>query len=69
MTDSKKAAAFERRAQMIETLGPKVEEIRDAMNADPWGFEFDYKTALTALMMNYPADKKLIMELWNAKSK
>lgn len=66
--NAKKAAAFERRAEIIEILRPKIEEIRDAMNSDPWGFEFDYKAALNSLIKKH-GEEKLIMEMWNAKSK
>lgn len=64
--NAKKAAAFERRAEIIEKFRPKIEEIKAKLNADPWGH--DYKEALAALIKDH-GEEKLIMEMWNAKSK
>lgn len=62
--NAKKAAAYERRAGITETLRPKIEEIKAKLNADPWGY--DYKEALAELIKEH-GEEKLIMELWAGK--
>lgn len=59
---SKRAYQQEYRQQREQFFLRKLEEIRNAMNADPW--HYDYKKGLQVVIDEFPADKTIILDVW-----